>query len=305
MRIRPLAGLVATATLVVGPATYPAGGVPLAKPGPENASGKGPTSARPPAAAHAAAPATRFTLATSDSTSATDIAALREAVAAARRGKTTQAADLESTIGDPVARKLVEWTILRSDETQSHDVSRYMAFITDNPSWPSIGLLRRRAEATLWADRLDPAFVRAFFRKEPPTTTKGKFALARAMLLQGDRAGAQSLVREAWRYDSFSSDLENPALDVFQDLITRADHKARMDMRLYAEDIDGALRAANRAGGNAPVIAKARIAVISKAENAKALLDAVPPEAHRDAGYVFSRVQFLRRPNEARNPPDS
>jgi soluble lytic murein transglycosylase len=198
----------------------------------------------------------------------------------------------------------VEWTILRSDETQSIDVSRYMAFITDNPSWPSIALLRRRAEATLWADRLDPAFVRAFFGKEPPTTTKGKFALARALLLQGDRAGAQSLLREAWRHDSFSSDLENPALDVFKDLITPADHKARMDMRLYAEDIEGALRSADRAGGNAPVIAKARIAVIGKAENAKALLDAVPPEAHRDAGYVFSRVQFLRRTNEASEAAD-
>jgi hypothetical protein len=44
--------------------------------------------------------------------------------------------------------------------------------------------------------------------------------------------------------------------------ITDADHKTRMDMRLYAEDVDGAMRSANRAGGNAPVIAKARVAVI-------------------------------------------
>src|SRR5262249_14666982 len=62
---------------------------------------------------------------------------------------------------------------------------------------------------------------------------------------------------------------------------------------------DGGLPAANRAGGNAPVIAKAHIAVISKSANANTLLDAAPPEAHHDAGYVFSRVQFLRRTNEA------
>ena len=206
---------------------------------------------------------------------------------AARRGKTTQAEDLQKTINDPVARKLVEWAILRSDGTNSIDLRRYMAFINDNPSWPAVGLLRRRAEATLWADRLDPAFVRSFFAKERPTTTKGKFALARALLLQGDRAGAQSLVREAWRNDEFSDDLEGLALDVFQGLITSADHKARMDMRLYAEDTEGGLRSANRAGGNAPVIARARIAVINKAANAKALLDAAPAEAHRDIGYHF------------------
>jgi soluble lytic murein transglycosylase len=279
-------------------ATYAAGAAPLPKPRPESAPAKAGAPSGTTAAAQPAARPARPSLAASEVTSAADVAALREAVAAARRGRTAQAADLQKTISDPVARKLVEWVILRSDDTESIDVSRYMAFITENPSWPSLTLLRRRAEATLWSDRLEPAFVRAFFGKERPTTTKGKFALARALLLQGDRAGAQNLVREAWRYDSFSSELENPALDVFRDLITPADHKARMDMQLYAEDVDGALRAANRAGSNAALIAKARIAVIKKEGNAKALLDAVPPEAHRDIGYIFSRVQFLRRADE-------
>jgi soluble lytic murein transglycosylase len=106
-------------------------------------------------------------------------------------------------------------------------------------------------------------------------------------------------VREAWRNDNFSDDLESLAIDVFRDLITAADHKARMDMRLYAEDVDGGLRSANRAGGNALVIAKARIGVIKKAGNAGALLDAVPADAHRDVGYIFSRAQYLRRADKA------
>ena len=122
------------------------------------------------------------------------------------------------------------------------DFQRYVAFISDNPSWPNIGLLRRRAEAALWKERLDPRTVRGYFDKHQPLTTQGKFALARALLLEGDRADAQKLVREAWRYDNFSGELEAQILDVFRDLITDADHKARMDIRLYAEDIDGAMR---------------------------------------------------------------
>src|SRR5262245_55660601 len=310
-RTRFLTGLLATGSVVVALATSPAGSVPLPKPRPQSTPAKAGVTPSAPAPQAAARPA-RPTLAPGDLPSAADIAALKEAITAARRGKTTQAADLRKTISDPVARKLVEWQILRSDDSQNIDVSRFMAFIAENPSWPSTALLRRRAEATLWADRLDPAFVRAFFGKERPVTTKGKFALARALLLQGDRAGAQSLVREAWRNDSFSRELEDPALDVFQDLITSADHKARMDMRLYADDVDGALRSANRAGGYASVIAKARIAVITKAANAKAMLDAVPREAQRDAGYMFSRAQYLRRADQAEDaaewikslPPD-
>jgi soluble lytic murein transglycosylase len=290
---RLFTGLAAGAFLIALQADA-AVGVPLPKPRPSGAAAK--ANAKPSTATPAPAPrASRFALAAGEPVSAADIAALDEAVAAARRGKSAQAADLAKNIGDPVARKVVEWTILRSDNTDSVSVERYMAFISENPTWPAIGLLRRRAEATLWSDRRDPAFVRAFFGKEKPATTKGKFALARALLLQGDRAGAQSLVREAWRNDDFPGDLEGLALDVFQDLITNADHKARMDMRLYAEDVDDALRSANRAGGNAPAIAKARVAVIKKAANAQAMLDDVPAEARRDIGYIFSRVQFLRR----------
>ena len=112
------------------------------------------------------------------------------------------------------------------------------------------------------------------------------------MLALGDRAGAQAQVRDAWRNDAFGADLEAQVLEAFGGLLTAADHKARMDMRLYAEDTEGGLRNANRAGGDAPAIAKARIAVIKKAGNAKAALDAVPavgaprPRLHLQPGAV-------------------
>jgi soluble lytic murein transglycosylase len=231
-------------------------------------------------------------------TSPADVARVKTAVALARQGKSSQASDEQHAISDPVARKLVEWAILRSDDNNA-DFPRYAAFIVTNPSWPAIGALRRRAEAMLWVERVEPATVRAFFAKEPPLTAKGKFALARALLAQGDRNTAQGYVREAWHNDSFSSDLEEQAMETFGNLITSADHEARMDMRLYAEDTESGLRSANRAGGNAPAIAKARIAVIKKASNAKAQLDAVPTEAKRHVGYIFSSAQWLRRADRA------
>src|SRR4029077_20411962 len=75
--------------------------------------------------------------------------------------------------------------------------------------------------------------------------------------------------------------------------------KTRMDMRLYAEDVEGAMRSANRVGGSAAVIAKARIAVIKKAADAQGLLDGGPAEARSDIGYIFSRAQWLRREGKA------
>ena len=68
-----------------------------------------------------------------------------------------------------------------------------------------------------------------------------------------------------------------------------------MEARLYAEDDDAGLRAASHLDATALAIAKARAAVIDQAHNAKALLDAVPEAARRDPGYMFSRIQWLRR----------
>jgi soluble lytic murein transglycosylase len=223
-----------------------------------------------------------------------DLATLKEAITLARNGKTGQVTDLQKTISDPLARKLVEWVLLRSDNNTC-DFARYAAFIGANPSWPSIGLLRRRAEAMVWQEQADPAFVRAIFAKDQPVTAKGHFALARALLALGDRAGAQAQVRETWRYESLSMDLEDQVLDMFKDLLTPADFKVRMDMRFYVEDVDAGLRAASRAGPTAQAVAKAWAAVSRKAPNAKALLEAVPAEASHDPGYTFVRAQWLRR----------
>jgi soluble lytic murein transglycosylase len=235
-----------------------------------------------------------FATAPSGATSPLDIAAVKQAIDLVRKNRQDEAFAVESSITDPVARKLVEWVILRSEDS-SANFSRYNAFIGANPSWPSISLLRRRAEAVLWQEPIDSQSVVAFFASDPPRSAKGRFALTRALLARGDVARAASIVHDAWRSDAFSSDLESQARDAFGSLITPADDAARMDARLYAEDEDAALRAAQRLDATALAIAKARIAVIDQAANAKALLEAVPESARREPGYIFSRIQWLRR----------
>ncbi len=235
-----------------------------------------------------------FAIAASHSASAADIAAVQRVIELTRKGRGEQADAEENAIHDPVARKLAEWMILRSDNTNP-SFKRYADFIAANPTWPHVGLFRRRAENALWNDKMDDAIVRAFFAKHSPTTAKGRFVLARALLDQGDRAGAQALVRFGWRHEDFSPDVEEKAMTMFGDLITRADQKARMDERLYAEDIEPAMRCAHRLGGAELSIARARAAVIRRTSNAKALLEAVPLSARRDAGYMFSRIHWLRK----------
>ena len=90
-----------------------------------------------------------------------EIETVKQALDLVRKHKPTEATEVEKTIHDPVAKKLVEWVILRSDDMGS-EFGRYAAFIRDNPGWPGITFFRRRAEVALWPDRRDAATVRRF-----------------------------------------------------------------------------------------------------------------------------------------------
>src|SRR6266496_591471 len=109
-----------------------------------------------------------------------DLAAVKQAFDLARKAKTGEATNIERTIGDPAGRKLVEWFILRHPDADAN-FSRYAVFIADNPNWPSIGLMRRRAEARLWQERSDGATVHGFTQDEP-AGGKGRFKRARGPL---------------------------------------------------------------------------------------------------------------------------
>ena len=265
-----------------------------------------PTTAAPAAPAmapatrqHAALPPARkpvapAAVAATASTSQADTEALENVIDLIRKHKPADATQAEAAISDPVAKKLAEWIILRSDDNGA-SVERYRAFIAANPSWPSQSFMRRRLEAALWDDHRDDATVWAWFENESPLSAKGRFSLARVMIARGDRANAERLVREAWRNDTMSEDTESTALDLFGALLTPGDHKARMDTMLYGSEQEAGLRAAKRLGAAHVALAKARNAAYRKAPNTKALLDAVPHELHGDPGYVFSRIQLLRR----------
>ena len=271
--------------------------IPLPKPRPiaRNLIAKNASAPRPAAIPSAAPAATPAAVAATSSTPRADTDALENVIELIRKHKPDDASEVEATISDPVAKKLAEWLILRSDNNNV-TVERYRAFLNANPSWPSQIFLRKRLEAALWDDRREDAVAWSWFENESPLTAKGRFALAKAMLARGDRANAERLVREAWHSDPMSEDTENTALDLFGSLFSAGDNKARMDFFLYTiENESSAMRAAKRLGGGYVALAKARLASLKKAANAKALLDAVPNELRSDTGYLFGKIQLLRR----------
>ena len=69
---------------------------------------------------------------------------------------------------------------------------------------------RLKVEHTLAFSRVERAFKHQ------------RLVLARALLAQGDAEGAKALVREAWRHDSMSADVESQGLKSHADLLPLA-----------------------------------------------------------------------------------
>ena len=93
-----------------------------------------------------------------------DLAAAKQAIELVRRHETKDATALAASIGDPTVAKLVEWALLRHFDSEAR-FDRYVGFIRANQDWPSMPLLRRRAEARLWQERRDGATIRAYLAR--------------------------------------------------------------------------------------------------------------------------------------------
>jgi len=222
-----------------------------------------------------------------------DLAAAKQAIDLVRRGKAKDASALAASISDPVAAKLVEWARLRHADSEA-GLDRYVTFIRANPDWPSIPLLRRRAELRLWQERRDGGTVRRFVGDQPMSAI-GRLALARNWMGEGDRAKAESEVRAVWQSSPLSTELEATALAAFPDVLTRADHVARMDRRIGAKDFGAAMRAAKHVGDDQVAIVKACAAAEAKSAKGGELIDAVRADARGDLGYVLCRLHWLLR----------
>ena len=110
-----------------------------------------------------------------------DAATVKKALAFLKDGNSNQAFTLAGSMNDPAARDLVTWLAIR---LTAKDVGfdRARDFIAKNPNWPSIALIRRRAEGLLLSEKREPKEVRAFFGSSQPVSGEGMVALARALI---------------------------------------------------------------------------------------------------------------------------
>jgi soluble lytic murein transglycosylase len=209
-----------------------------------------------------------------------------------KKGDAVGLAALAASTSDSAERLALKWASLRADAHPSF--ASLAAFLGAHPDWPSRGFVRERQEAELAAHPMGPAQVAAFFVREPPQSSPGKIAAARAAQAMGRAEEASRIIRALWRDGNFDALTESVILRDFGASLTKADHAYRADRLFYAGYPGASARAAALAGTDISALAQARFAA-ARAPMSPGLVRAVPPALRNDPTLLFSRVQYARR----------
>ncbi|HWQ87836.1 lytic transglycosylase domain-containing protein [Brevundimonas sp.] len=224
-----------------------------------------------------------------------DTALFRQGLAAARNRDVMGARNAAAQIGDPTARKLVEWALLDTSAEQL-PYSDLAVAQTSFAGWPRVESRRAAAERALDLASPGPDTVMSLFASAPPSTVQGAIALTDALEQRGRRDEARALIIEWWRTRSFDEAAQNRILNRWGGWLTQADHEARLNMLLLGPHGPATRAMVARVGSDRQAVANAAMALRS-AYSPDALVAGLSPAQAMDPAVVLERVRILRSQN--------
>lgn len=221
-----------------------------------------------------------------------DTALFRQGLAAARARDVAGARAAMAQIGDPAARKLVEWALLDTSAEQMSwsDLSDVQ---TRFAGWPRAGSRQEAAEQALERSYVGPDAVLAFFERVPPSTAQGAYALADALDQRGRSDEARRLVRDWWRTRSFEADVQARFLSRWGSTLTQDDHAARLNLLLLGPHGPATRAMVQMVSPERQAVANA-VMTLRTAYSPDAVVAGLTPAQAREPAVALERVRILR-----------
>jgi len=224
--------------------------------------------------------------------SATDMQAMRAALAAAQSGDWGRAYAEVAAASDSLPLKMLRWI----DYARPGAPGRFpdiVEFIEKNPDWPGQKALRKHAEEALVGESDNTAAD--WFEHYPPISAAGRVREAEIMLNSGDLAGGTGALRATWIGTDFGPLDEKNFLAHHSTVIRPEDHIKRVDRLLWEGQTEAAHRMLPLLAPAYRIVAEARLALAAQSSNATALIARMPPQLRSDPGLVFEQLRARRK----------
>lgn len=224
-----------------------------------------------------------------------DTVLFRQGLAAARARDVIGARNTASQIGDPTARKLVEWALLDTSAAQL-PWSDLLVAQSRFAGWPRADSRRAAAERALGLAGAGPDAAIGLFAQASPTTVEGAIALAEALEQRGRRDEAQRLIADWWRTRSFDEAIQTRILTRWGSSLTQADHETRLNMLLLGPHGPATRAMTGMVSTERRAVAEAVMA-LRTAYSPDAMVANLSLSQARDPAVVLERVRILRSQN--------
>ncbi|GHC69048.1 lytic transglycosylase [Limoniibacter endophyticus] len=211
--------------------------------------------------------------------------------ALARGNVATALASRDRLPSGSLDRQILTWALVHraSGNLNSGEIAAASAELR---GWPGAKGLRAKSERALLKENPAPQLVLQAFGNTKPETIEGAQIKARAHIALGQVEQARNTLAPFWRKEKLDAKDEQAIIREFGSVLSRADHRVRMEAMLYIDRITSAERVAGLAGAES--LLKAWAAATRNEANAAALLGKVPA-AQRSAGYIFAKARYERR----------
>ena len=217
-----------------------------------------------------------------------------QATKLALKGNFVEAGQVARRSDDQAAIKLVELLYLR-DHPNDAGYRRIMDFLNAAPKWPLTESLMKRAERSLYVNAEPAQLILDHFAKRQPVTPEGSLALARALIANGDRDAARKHVLSVWYNAGIDAALEKSVSGEFGELLGADDHKKRMWRLVYAQETNGAIRAAKRLPGEYQKAAAVAQKLLRGEAGADKKYSALPAAMREAVGMKYALTRFYRK----------
>ncbi len=224
-----------------------------------------------------------------------DAALFRDGLAAARARDVMRTRTAISQIGDPTARRLIEWALVDTSASQLSfgELATDQAMLA---AWPRADTRRSAGELALDRAGMGPDAALAFFGQTPPVTVEGAIALADALEQRGRGGEARALIGEWWRTQSFDEAQQSRILNRWGGWLTQADHETRLNMLLLGPHGSATRAMTVLVSPDRAAVARAAMA-LRTAYGADAVVANLSMAQAVDPAVALERVRILRAAN--------
>jgi soluble lytic murein transglycosylase len=217
-----------------------------------------------------------------------------QAVKTALGGNADAATRQAHQSGDRAAEKLVEWVNV-TENWKSVGYARVMAFIADNPGWPNMALIHRRAEWLLFLGNPAPQQVLEHFASREPVSHEGRIALARALQATGATKRAAGLVAEVWSEPQLSTELERTIRSEFRQVLDRRVLEQRVWRMIHAQRVSPAYLAAKEISSDHAAAAQAAADLIREEKSGLERYKKLPASLRGERAMLYALARYYRR----------